>query len=200
MTASRRSKAPTQRLARHVMSFGPRAGVPVTRGFSSLNGLPLLSVEEAAQTTVRLDFDRVLPPYGQIAGMKLGRRGCQACVIHAERTADLIVWGARPWYGDSYQFDYSWDRVDGVEVHAMLDGGDVIVQRIVVRAPSRLADWNTRGWQIGSQDVADFRSRPAYDPSLTPEDLRGLSAGAWQDGQVYIGTLFGPDFGGGFGS
>lgn len=162
------------------------------------NGLPILTLEEAEQTRVRLDLDRILAPSDRIQGAKLARRGCQACLLYAERVADLIVWGSQPWYGDAYGYDYGWDRVDGVEVQFLLPHGEVLVQRIVVRAPNRLQDWATRGWQ-GSSSVIDARSAPAYPDGLEGEDVQATLASAWIDGRIYFASLFGEDFGGDFG-
>lgn len=197
MTAFRQAKPPTQRLVRRLISFSPYGRGALMRGISNVNGRPLLVLEEGERTTVRLDFSRMMASTDQIVGMKIARQGCEACLVFDERVADLIVWGAKPWYFDGQGYDYNWDRADGVEIAAKLPNGEVVVERILVRGPNHKADWTTRGWG-SSGDVIDARSAPIYD-DVTPESLLGLKGAVWIDGQAYRVSDFGADFGEDFG-
>jgi hypothetical protein len=185
---------------RHIIVVGPSPDRLTMRGLTSLNGRPLLSLEEGARGTVRIDFDAALDPDAELVGLQVGAQGCKACAAFTERQAEVYVEGSQPWgYGAGQGYDYGFDNgaAQGVQILARLSTGDDVALRIYVRAPNKLRDWRSR---FGSgSPVIDQRSRPIYTDEPILERLLPCGA-SFSDGQVYRVSEFGAGFGEGFSS
>jgi hypothetical protein len=182
-----------------VISLDPNPSRFTARGISTWHGRPLLVLEESERTTVSIRLDRVLGTLDQIVNVALQTRGIEAQVRYDERTIDVDVWGARVWYGSTYDaVDYGQSRYDGFELQIATSDGELRVVRTYVRAPNKQQDWRSR--QTGTdRRVTDMRRQPAYTDGARVIPASAVNLGVSKPSKPYSITDFSNDFSEDFG-